>query len=250
MNENKPVLETLAVDEESGTVTMGVKKESELWQPDNIRQRRGLSAVVRLAALNGRGRYLLGGGTNNPNSPTPWSWKNGLYVADCSRAVCWALKIQPGGNKAFPEYDGDINVDSMMLDAALIPGGKGLGRFFRVVPRTKVYPGCLIAFRSIRAKEIPELAKKHPPQKRVRIGHVGLVAGWDGLVDPQAVLVEAPPDDLKWNGKLSSLVTVECCASTPAIRMRRNVNFLDSKTKFQGHERPEWGVFFMEYAGP
>lgn len=220
----------------------------ELWQPNSLVQRRGLNAVVRLASLNGKGKYLLGGGTNNPNSPNPFSWKNGVYVSDCSRAVCWGLKVQPGGNKLFPEYDGDINVDSMMLDAALLPGGKGLGKFFRYVPRAKVYPGCIVAYRSIRAKEIPESTK--PPQTRVRIGHVGLVAGWAGLVNPQDAFVEAPEGDAKWDGKLSSLVTVECCASTPAIRLRRNVNFTDSKTKFGAHENPAWGVIFMEYVGP
>ncbi len=220
----------------------------ELWQPNKLSQRRGLSAVVRLAALNGQGRYLLGGGTNNPNSPNPFSWKNGVYASDCSRAVCWALKVKPGGNTAFPEYDGDINVDSMMMDAALLPGGKGLGKFFRYVPRSRVYPGCIVAYRSIRAKELNAKAAK--PQGRVRIGHVGLVAGWQGLVDPQQAFLEAPPEDAKWDEALASLVTVECCASTPAIRMRRNVNFLNNKVKFRGLENPKWGVFFMEYVGP
>lgn len=229
-----------------------VEVDKKLWEPNKLSQRRGLAAVVRGVALNGRGKYLLGGGTNNPNSPTPWSWVNGVYVADCSRFVMWCLKVKPGGNPQFPEYSGDINVDSMMMDAAILKGGKGLGKFFRYVPRDKVYPGCIVAFRSIRAKELP----KHPlnktkPEQRVRIGHVGLVAGWEGLVDPQNAFVEAPDGTLaKWDGKLASLVTVECCASTPAIRFRRNRNFLDGHEHFQGEENPNWGVFFLEYVGP
>lgn len=224
-----------------------VKLEEELWQPDGVRQRKGLAAVVRLAALNGTGKYILGGGGKNPNSKTPHTWTKGVYGSDCIGAVCWALGI-PRHHDQFPEYSGDINCDSAMLDAALIKGGKGLGKFFRAIRRKRVYPGCIIIYRSIRAKEVG-LEKAYGPQYRVRIGHVGLVAGWDGLVDPKQAFVEAPEPGTKWDGRLASLVTVECCSSTPAIRMRRNINFLDSKTKWQKHENPEWGVHFLEYCG-
>lgn len=228
-------------------------KEETLWHPDSVRQRRGLAAVVRLAALNGTGKYILGGGGKNPASPTPHTWVGGVYGSDCIGAVMWALQ-HPRFDPGFPEYGGWINCDSAMMDAAVATGGKGLGKYFRYVPRTKVYPGCICIFPSIRAHEIgPEYVKKYGLTHRCRIGHVGLVAGWEGLVNPEAAFVESPADGAErvvWDGKLTSLMTVECCGSSPAIRFRRNVNFTDHALTFAGKTNEAWGVKFLEYVGP
>lgn len=240
--------DTIIVDE-AAEHTVQVEK---LWEPDKVRQRRGLAAVVRLATLAGTGKYKLGAGGMSPNSNTPHSWVGGVYGSDCIGAVMWALR-QYRKHKDFPEYRdnkgyGHINCDSAMMDAALIKGGKGLGKFFRALRPENVYPGCIVIYPSIRAEEVG-LEKKYRKGYRVRIGHVGFVAGWEGLVDPQMAFVEAPEEGTKWDGDMKKLVTLECCSSTPAIRMRRNVNFLDG-SKWKGHENEAWGVRFMEYAGP
>lgn len=227
--------------------------------PIEVRRRRGLDAVTRLAKLAGTGKYMLGAGGTNPNSPTPFTWLNGVYGSDCSGAVNWAQRI-PRAHPDFPEYRdkgnptkgiaprGHINPDSMLLDARLMPGGVGGGKFYRFLdprePET-IYPGCVILFPSIRAHEVGRTDV--PRMYRVRIGHVGLVAGWDGLTDPGKLPVE--DGGSYWDGDLKKLVTVECCSQSPAIRFGRNRNFLGNTT-WRGHTNEAWGVRFVEYVGP
>ncbi len=220
----------------------------------------GMHAISRLIAFNGRGKYVLGAGGTNPRAATPFTWRNSLNGSDCIGAVCWALGI-PRSTPSFPEYEGDIGVDSALMDAGLLAGGKGGRKFFAPVDRGDVVPGCLVAFPSIRARELwrgtgPDGAyepgdvrpadKGWKPSDRVRIGHIGLIVGWEGLTDPFQL------NDHPWDGDLASLVTLECRSSWPAVRLGRNVSFLGNTTYKRGGEswgpREEWGARFMRFA--
>lgn len=206
----------------------------------------GMNAISRLIAQNGRGRYVLGAGGTNPNQATPFTWKGAQYGSDCIGAVCWALGI-PRHDDNFPEYEGDINVDSSLMDAGLLEGGKGGRKFFE--PAESVVPGVLVAYPSIRARELwPGKEAEHgfKPTSRVRIGHIGIVMGWDGLADPFHIA------DHPWDGQPSSLVTIECRASWPAVRMGRNQSFLDGthySRKGESWTNEKWGVQFMQFTG-
>lgn len=207
----------------------------------------GLNAISRLIQFNGRGRYVLGAGGTNPNAPTPFTWKGPVNGADCIGAVCWALGT-PRFNKAFPEYGGWINCDSAMMDAGLLPG-EGKRAFFEPVEKHDVVPGVLVVFPSIRAAELwPGRESEHgfKPSDRVRIGHIGIVAGWEGLQDPFKL------DETPWDGDLSKLVTIECRASWPAVRMGKNVSFLGNTTykrKGETFTNEKWRCRFMRFVG-
>lgn len=208
----------------------------------------GLNAVSRLAHLNQTGKYVMGAGGTNPRQATPFTWVGAQYGSDCIGAVCWALGI-PRSHPGFPEYGGAISVDSALMDAGLIDGGKGSRKFFAPVEKADVVPGVLVTFPSIRAKELwPGHEKEHgfEPSKRVRIGHIGIVAGWDGLTDPFQL------DDHPWDGDLRKLITIECRASWPAIRLGRNVSFTGGTHYARGGQdwtNEAWGVRFMRFVG-
>ena len=208
----------------------------------------GINAVARLMQFRDEGKYALGGGGVNPNSNTPWTWVGSVYGADCIGAVCWALGI-PRSTPQFPEYEGDIGVDSALMDAGLIPGGAGGRKFFAPVDAADVVPGHLVAFPSIRAHELwpwNEAAHGFKPQSRVRIGHIGFVVGWDGLTDPFQLNVNT------WNGDAATLITLECRASTPAIRLGRNVSFRWRDAYARGGDtwtNPAWECKYMRYVG-
>lgn len=205
-----------------------------------------LDAVARLVHYAGRGKYVLGAGGEKPTSVTPFGWRGAQNGADCIGAVMWALGC-PRHHEAFPEYEGDINTDSAIMDATGDMGGKGKHAFFRVAPA--VHPGCLVIYRSVWARDVwttPEAlaASGRKAGDMVRMGHVGLVVGWDGIgPDP------ANPEK-GWDGKLGSLVTVECCADWPAVRMGRNKHFLEGAATVRGVHKAEWGVRFLEFVGP
>ena len=206
----------------------------------------GMNAISRLMPFNQRGKYVMGAGGTNPRQATPFTWVGAMYGSDCIGAVCWGLGI-PRSHPSFPEYEGDIGVDSALMDAGLLAGGKGSKKFFAPVEKADVVPGVLVAFPSIRAKELwPGHEKEHgfEPTKRVRIGHIGIVAGWDGLQDP--FQLDAQP----WDGDLKKLVTIECRASWPAVRLGRNVSFTDGTHYSRGGQSwtdAAWGVKFMRF---
>ncbi len=204
----------------------------------------GMDAISRLIQFNQRGRYVFGAGGTNPNAATPFTWKGAQNGSDCIGAVCWALGI-PRSHPRFPEYEGDIGVDSALMDAGLLDGGKGGKAFFAPVDRAAVVPGVLVAFPSIRARELwPGGKDGWKPFDRVRIGHIGLVAGWDGLQDPFLL------DEHPWDGDLKKLVTLECRSAWPAVRLGRNVSFTGNTHYARGGEEwtnEKWGVRFMRF---
>lgn len=215
---------------------------------DKTAQGYALHAVARLMSQQGRGKYVLGAGGTNPNQATPFTWKGAQYGSDCIGAVCWALGVARHDER-FPEYEGDINVDSALLDAGLMKGGSGKRRFFRPL-NGPMYPGVIVCFPSVWARNIwpgQEEAHGHKPGDMIRMGHVGLVVGWKGLEDPEH------PENHPWDHQNASLITVECCFALPAIRYGLNRNFLDGThvhTGGQDYHNEEWGVRFLEYTGP
>jgi hypothetical protein len=219
---------------------------------------RGMQAIARGIKFNHTGRYVLGAGGTNPNQSTPFTWKGAQYGSDCVGFLLWCLGV-PRHVETFPEYEGDINCDSAMMDAGIHPtqGGYGTGAFFKPVERKDVVPGCIVVYPSIRAHELsagtPAQTKafweKHgfAPSKRVRIGHIGFVTGWEGLKDPFAT------DRTPWDGDLKKLITLECRASYPAVRMARNTSFVgrDKYTRYgETWTNPKWDVRFLTYVGP
>lgn len=206
----------------------------------------GMNAVTRLVQFNHRGKYVMGAGGTNPRSASPFTWIGAQWGSDCIGAVCWALGI-PRSTPSFPEYEGDISVDSSLMDAGLLAGGAGGKKFFAPVEKADVVPGVLVAFPSIRAKELwPGHEAEHgfTPNKRVRIGHIGIVAGWDGLQDPFQL------DDHPWDGDLKKLITIECRSAWPAVRLGRNVSFTGNTHYARGGQswdNEKWGVRFMRF---
>lgn len=178
----------------------------------------GRLAVARLNKFKGQGNYGLGCGNKNPYSTTPFEWKNGYYACDCSAAVLWAYMC-PKHHPNFPEYEGDINVDSALMDAGAITGGKGSQAFFTEIhDPTNVLIGDLVAFPSVRAGELSDSSL--PPSSRCRIGHIGLIAGW------RSINQEKPNEnDTPWEGNIADLVVLECSSGWPAIKLGYDKNF-------------------------
>lgn len=207
-----------------------------------------LDAVGRLAGFAGRGKYVLGAGGTKPTAPTPFTWRGAQNGSDCIGAVMWALGC-PRHHTAFPEYQGDINTDSALLDAGLFgegDTGKGGCKFFRPTAPGEVHPGTIVIYRSVWARDVwPGQSEDHghAPHDMIRMGHVGLVAGWDGIgPDPAHPLAG-------WDGAMRSLVTAECCANWPAVVLGRNRHFLDGGA-VAGVGNPDWRVRFLEFVGP
>jgi hypothetical protein len=203
-----------------------------------------LDAVARLAGYAGRGKYVLGGGGTDPRAVTPFTWRGAQNGSDCIGAVMWALGC-PRHHDAFPEYSGDINTDSALMDAGLFGGdGKGLKKFFK--PCEAIHPGAIVIYRSVWMRDLhPEYGtgEGEDPSHMVRMGHVGLVVGWDGIgADP------ARPD-AAWNGDMKSLITVECCAEWPAVVLGRNKHFIDGST-LHGVTNQNWRVRLLDFVGP
>jgi hypothetical protein len=202
----------------------------------------GMNAISRLIKFNGQGRYMLGAGGDNPNSATPYTWKGAVYGSDCIGAVCWAFGT-PRFTKAFPEYGGWINCDSALIDS------RNTKAFFEPVAKEDVVPGVLVVTPSIRASELwpgNEAAHGFKSSDRVRIGHIGIVLGWEGLQDPFQL------NSTPWDGDLRKLVTIECRAAWPAIRMGKNVSFLGNTTytrKGETFTNEKWGCRFLRFVG-
>jgi hypothetical protein len=219
----------------------------------------GMKAISRGIQFNGRGKYVLGAGGTNPNQATPFTWKGAAYGSDCVGFLMWCLGV-PREHPSFPEYKGWINTDSAMIDAGIHPTEKGYSTkaFFTPVERKDVVPGTIVVYPSIRSHELAagsraetkEFWKKHqfaPPNDRVRIGHIGFVTGWEGLKDPFAT------DKTPWDGDLKKLITLECRAAWPAVRMARNVSFVgrDKYSRYgETWTNPHWDVRFLQYIGP
>jgi hypothetical protein len=209
----------------------------------------GRLAVARLNKFRGQGNYGLGAGNKNPNSTTPFEWKNGYYACDCSAAVLWAYMC-PKHHPNFPEYEGDINVDSALMDAGLLSGGSGKRAFFTpVLEAQDTRIGDLVAFPSVRAKELGDTSIA--PSTRCRIGHIGLIAGWRDID-------QMDPDESKtpWNGVVSDLITLECSSGWPAIKLGydRNFHTRDNRTvciwKKVTHTNEKWATRIIRYIGP
>ena len=199
-----------------------------------------LDALGRFIRFAGEGKYVLGAGGTNPRQATPFTWRGAQYGSDCIGAVMWAVGC-PRHHDAFDEYEGDINVDSALMNAGLAGlGGKGSKTFFSPLDGP-MHPGVIVCFRSVWEKDIP--GSTAPPSGLVRMGHVGMVAGWTGLTDP------AHPEATPWDHQTSSLVTMECCYRIPACRLGHNVNFIDGKT-VRGVTNADWGIQFLTFNGP
>lgn len=209
----------------------------------------GRLAVARLNKFKGQGNYVLGAGNKNPNSPTPFEWKGGVYGADCISVVLWAYMV-PKHHPNFPEYEGDINVDSALMDAGLLQGGKGSRAFFTpVVDKKMVLIGDLVAFPSVRAKELNDTSIA--PSTRCRIGHIGLIAGWRDINQEKPDEYETP-----WSGKLNDLVVLECSSGWPAIKFGYDKNFSARNNrkecvwKNMVHSNDNWQSRVIRYIGP
>jgi hypothetical protein len=119
-----------------------------------------IEAVVRakeIAALP-KSTYVLGAGGRSPETPTPFTSRNGKLGADCIGFVLWAWGIDRYQPKSFPFYDGWINTDSMLSDAL------GPKTTFDVVSPRNVFAGCAAVYPSIWKKS-----------KMIRMGHIGMV---------------------------------------------------------------------------
>lgn len=209
----------------------------------------GRLAVARLNKFKGQGNYGLGAGNKNPASTTPFEWKGGYYCCDCSSAVLWAYMV-PKHHPNFPEYEGDINVDSALMDAGLLLGGRGSKAFFTPVDNPQdTLIGDLVAFPSVRAKELGDTSIA--PSTRCRIGHIGLIAGWRDM-DP------LEPDEHKtpWNGNFADLIVLECSSGWPAIKLGYDKNFNARKNRtvciWKGteHTNNNWRSRVIRYIGP
>lgn len=202
-----------------------------------------LDAVGRLVRFAGEGKYILGGSAS-PNAATPWSWVGAQRGADCVGGVLWALGCKRHDD-SFPEYEGDINTDSMLMDAGLCGlGGKGAQAFFS--PLTgPMHPGVIVVYRSVWRKDMPMDWRQANPGNEstmVAMGHTALIAGWTGLKDPEH------PEDSPWDMQLATLVTVEVCLRFPACRLGHNVNFLARAV--HGIVNPDWQPQFITFHGP
>lgn len=191
----------------------------------------------------------MGAGNKNPNSPTPFEWKNGYYGCDCSAAVLWSYMC-PKHHPNFPEYEGDINVDSALMDAGLLSGGRGRQAFFTpVVDSQMVRIGDLVAFPSVRAKELNDTSLA--PSTRCRIGHIGLIAGWRDIDQEKPNETDTP-----WNGVIRDLVTLECSSGWPAIKLGFDKNFSARNDRtvciWKGKEftNEKWRTRIIRYIGP
>lgn len=209
----------------------------------------GRLAVARLNRYKGQGNYLLGAGDKNPNSTTPFEWAHGVYGCDCISAVLWAYMC-PKHHPNFPEYEGDINVDSALMDAGTLQGGKGSQKFFTPVANpADVLIGDLVTFPSVRASELEDSTL--PPSTRCRIGHIGLIAGWRGINQ------ENPDEHITpYNGNFADLVVLECSSGFPAIKFGFDKNFNARKNRsvcvWKGKEfvNDKWQSRVIRYIGP
>jgi hypothetical protein len=206
-------------------------------------------AVARLCQLKGQGNYCLGAGNKNPNSTTPFEWKMGYYGCDYISAVLWAYRC-PKHHPSFPEYEGDINVDSALMDAGAIAGGKGSQAFFTEIhDPASVRIGDLVAFPSVRAHELNDSTL--PAESRCRIGHIGLIAGWRGINQEKPNEAETP-----WNGNFADFVICECSSGWPAIKFGYDKNFNARKNRtvciWKGVEtvNDKWRSRIVRYIGP
>ncbi len=224
----------LAVDGVVGQITW-----ASLMQPRGLPNGK-LDAVARLAKFAGSGKYVLGAGGTNPNQATPFTWIGAQYGSDCIGAVMWALGC-PRHHPDFPEYEGDINTDSALMDAGLF-GDEGAGRQAFFAPLTgPMHPGVIVIYRSVWERDLDRL--RFGKGAMVHMGHVGLIVGWTGLKNPER------PQDNPWDHHLTSLITVECRASWPAVRLGQNVSFTGNGT-VKGVTNPRWAPQFLTFHGP
>lgn len=187
----------------------------------------GKEAIERLLPFVGHGEYRLGGGSN-PADSDPFDDYNSC---DCSAAVLWAFK-QARHDKGFPEYEGDINVDSALMDAGLIPGGKGRRLYFKPITWTEAEPGDLLMFPSIRASEVGDTSI--PAQRRIRIGHVGFI----------------------YRNEPGNLQILQCSSGNPAIKLGRDTVFMSWNQrrthvwKGKTFANDRWQTRVVRYIGP
>ncbi len=229
----------LAVDGRIGPITW-----ASLMTPRPLPSAK-LDAVGRLVHFAGMGKYVLGAGGTNSRKNTPFTWKGAQYGSDCAGFVLWGLGCSRH-HDAFPEYEGDINTDSALMDAGLAGLGGAAGRKFFAPLSGPMHPGVCLIYRSVWRRDMPaDWVAGNPgkPGDMIRMGHFGMVVGWDGLKNPEK------PEETPWNHRTESLVTVECCYRIPAVRVGRNQNFVDGST-VHGMRNPDWGVQFVSFVGP
>jgi hypothetical protein len=209
----------------------------------------GQEAVDRLRKFVGTGVYGLGKGGKDILSETPFELALNPQTGgrslqcDCIGAVLWAYRC-PRHHKEFPEYDGDINVDSALMDAGCIPGDHSRKSFFVEVAPSDAQVGDILMFPSVRASELED--STHPPTTRLRIGHTGLIASINRRPG------KGVPDIADFN-------VVECSGFLPAVKYGADKNFHTQDNRAQVvwngkvHSNIKWRtriVRFVRYAQP
>jgi hypothetical protein len=201
-------------------------------------------AVKRLKQWVGHGAYGLGKGDKDSKSDTPFEYvgsaPDGLKrQADCIAAVLWAYGA-PRHHPDFPEYEGDINVDSALMDAGCIKGDFSAKKFFRELADGKnAAVGDILMFPSVRAAELHDTTQR--PDTRIRIGHTGLVAGFR---------------DDKPTNRIADMVVLECSGGYPAVKLGFDKNFSanDCRESVYWSAKHQydhnWRTRIVQYIGP
>lgn len=200
-------------------------------------------AVSRLLKFVNMGTYGLGKGDKDELAASPFQFvatapRNAKNQCDCIAAVLWAFKC-PRKTGMFPEYGGDINVDSALMDAGCIKGDYVLRKFF--VELEVGEPGDILMFPSVRAGELGD--KSYPAAARLRIGHTGLITG-------QRV------KNCDTTSIIANYSVLECSSGSPAIKHGWDTNFHVQNNRanvtWQGtvHTNPSWRTRVVRYVGP
>ncbi len=179
-----------------------------------------LTRAVRMTKV--KVRYKLGAGGSNPKAPTPLTVKDGTLGCDCTGFVFWALQL-PRHLPAFKPYEGDMNTDSIIIDAQRA----GADALWRGVPLHQARAGDVIVY--------PGLFKNG---KRLKAGHICLVVA----VPPMPVFPLSAGEE---RTALLRLITVVDCA---AALKRRVTGYAIGVT----HAAPVWDrhdALVLRYVG-
>lgn len=201
-------------------------------------------AVARAKPWQDKGFYSLGAG--NTKTDSPFEQVAGKPCCECIKFVLWCFKCR-SHDSTFPEYGGDINCDSALMDAKAIPGyDHGAQKFFtEVLEAGAVEPGDLVCFPSVRAREVND--STIAGTTRIRIGHIGMITGWgrehSNVRDP-------------WNGDIREFSVIECSGGYPAVKHRWDANFHVKENRSQVDWRgiirtnTDWKTRILRYVGP
>lgn len=202
-------------------------------------------AVNRLLKFVNTGTYGLGKGDKNALADSPFEFvasapgpSTAKNQCDCIGAVLWAF-ASPRHVPLFPEYEGDINVDSALMDAGCIKGDHSLRKFFVEQPIGE--PGDILMFPSVRAGELGDTSV--PASTRIRIGHTGLITG--------SMTKNRDP-----NYYIANFSVLECSSGTPAVKHGWDANFHGQNNRanvtWKGnvHTNHSWRTRIVRYVGP